>query len=48
VPAALHAPLRQDAVLLRRGQGNAAAEALLAYLRSDAARRIIRAYGYEF
>lgn len=48
VPATLHAPLRQDAVLLRRGQGNAAAEALLAYLRSDAARRIIRAYGYEF
>ncbi len=48
VPATLHAPLRQDAVLLRRGQGNAAAEALIAYLKSDAARRVIRAYGYEF
>ncbi|MFM2347663.1 MAG: molybdate transporter substrate-binding protein [Pseudomonadota bacterium] len=48
VPATLHAPLRQDVVLLSRGQGNPAAEAFVAYLKSDAARRIIRAYGYEF
>lgn len=48
VPAQLHTPLKQDAVLLRPGQGNAAASALLAYLRSDAARATLRGYGYEF
>lgn len=47
VPASLHAPLRQDAVLLRAGQGHAAAAALLAYLRGEKARAIIRAAGYE-
>ncbi len=48
VPARLHAPLRQDAVLLARGKGKPAAEAWLRHLRSDAARATIRAYGYEF
>ncbi|MGV3572814.1 MAG: molybdate ABC transporter substrate-binding protein [Ramlibacter sp.] len=47
VPAHLHQPLRQDAVLLRAGRSNAAAAALLAYLRSDAARAVLRAHGYE-
>lgn len=47
VPAALHAPIRQDAVLLATGKDNAAAAALLAFLRSDKARAIIRAHGYE-
>jgi molybdate transport system substrate-binding protein len=47
VPATLHAPLKQDAVLLAAGQDNAAARALLAYLRGDAARALIRGYGYE-
>jgi molybdate transport system substrate-binding protein len=47
VPAALHAPIRQDAVLLAAGKDNPAAAALLAYLSSDAARAIIRAYGYR-
>jgi molybdate transport system substrate-binding protein len=47
VPAQLHGPLRQDAVLLKRGESNPAARALLAYLRSDAARALIRASGYE-
>ena len=47
VPATLHAPIRQDAVLLNAGKDNAAAQALLAYLRSDAARAIVRAHGYE-
>lgn len=46
VPEALHAPLRQDAVLLARGRANPAATALLQYLRSDAARRVIDAHGY--
>lgn len=47
VPAQLHEPLRQDAVLLAAGRDNPAARALLTWLRSDAARVIIRAHGYE-
>jgi len=46
VPAELHEPIRQDAVLLKAGASNPAAAALLDYLRSDAARAIIRAHGY--
>lgn len=46
VPATLHEPIRQDAVLLRQGADNPAAKALLQYLRTDAARAVIRAYGY--
>lgn len=46
VPSELHEPIRQDAVLLERGRDKAAAQALLAYLRSEPARRIIAAYGY--
>lgn len=47
VPQSLHTPLRQDAVLLQRGQNNPAAVALLAYLRSDAAQAVLRSFGYE-
>jgi molybdate transport system substrate-binding protein len=47
VPAELHRPIRQEAVLLNPGQGSAAATALAAYLRGDKARAIIRSYGYE-
>lgn len=47
VPADLHAPLKQDAVLLLPGRDQPAALALLHYLRSDAARAVIRGYGYE-
>jgi len=47
VPAHWHAPLQQDAVLLTTGQRNPAAQALLQYLRSDAARALVRAHGYE-
>lgn len=46
VPAELHHPIRQDAVLLKAGDGNAAATALLAYLKSDSARRVVAAWGY--
>lgn len=46
VPAELHTPIRQDAVILGNAKANAAAAALAAYLRSDKARAIIRAYGY--
>lgn len=47
VPAGLHAPIRQDAALLLRGRDNAAARALMDFLRSDAAAAVIRAHGYE-
>jgi len=46
VPATLYSPIRQDAVLLNRGKHNAAAKALLDYLKSAPARAIIRSYGY--
>lgn len=48
VPADLHTPIRQDVVRLKRGESNAAARAFLDYLRSDAAQRLIAAYGYSF
>jgi molybdate transport system substrate-binding protein len=47
VPADLHSPIRQDAAVLAAGKDNPAAAALMAFLRSDAARAIIRAHGYE-
>lgn len=47
VPAGLHAPIRQDAVVLATGKDNAAAAALMAYLRTDKARAIIRSFGYD-
>lgn len=47
VPADLHAPIKQDAVLLTSGKDNPAAAALLAYLKSEKVRAVIRSYGYE-
>jgi len=47
VPADLHAPIRQDAVLLTPGADSAAARALLKYLQGDAARAVIRSFGYD-
>jgi molybdate transport system substrate-binding protein len=48
VPETLHAPIRQDAVILASGKGNPAAEALMRYLKSDKVRAIIKSYGYRF
>jgi molybdate transport system substrate-binding protein len=47
VPAHLHAPLQQDAVVLVRGQGKAAVRDLVAFLKSDKAKAIIQSYGYD-
>ncbi|MBW8305489.1 MAG: molybdate ABC transporter substrate-binding protein [Thiobacillus sp.] len=47
VPPNLHAPIRQDAVVLARGRDNPAALALMKYLKQDQARAIIKAYGYD-
>jgi molybdate transport system substrate-binding protein len=46
VPESLHAPIRQDAVILAKGSANPAAKALADYLKSDKAKDIIRSYGY--
>jgi molybdate transport system substrate-binding protein len=46
VPAALYAPIRQGAVLLRKGAGRQAPLALFAYLQSQTARKIIESHGY--
>jgi len=47
VPAEMHRPIRQDAVILAPGRDNAAANALLRFLRTRAVLAIIRSYGYQ-
>lgn len=47
IPAAYHAPIDQQAVLLKPGAANPAARAFMAFLKSDEARTIIRRYGYD-
>lgn len=47
VPETLHAPIRQDLALLRRGAGNAAARAFLDFLETPTARHILVAAGYR-
>ena len=46
VPPELYDPIRQDAVLLTRGSGNAAARAFLAFLAGADAAAVIERYGY--
>lgn len=46
VPAELYDPIRQDAVLLARGSGNAAARAFLAFLAGAEAVAVIERFGY--
>ena len=48
VPASLHQPIRQDAVLLENGKDKPAASALLKYLGGEKSKAIIKSYGYEF
>lgn len=47
VPANLHEPIKQDAVILNKGKDNAAAKALLDYLKGPKAAAIIKSYGYQ-
>lgn len=46
VPAKLHAPIDQQAVLLKTGAQSTAAKAFLAFLKGRTALAIIRRYGY--
>ncbi len=48
VPSNMHEPIRQDAIVLNTAKDNAAAKALMDYLRGDKARAIITLYGYAF
>ena len=47
VPASFHAPIAQQAILPRSGEKNPAARAFFAFLKSPAAKAIVRRYGYE-
>lgn len=47
VPANLHSPIKQDAVLLARARNNPAALQLLTFLKSTQARAIMNSFGYE-
>jgi molybdate transport system substrate-binding protein len=46
VPQELYQPIRQDAVLLKKGAGNAAAAAFMDFLKGPDGRIIIEKYGY--
>jgi molybdate transport system substrate-binding protein len=46
VPQDLYEPIAQDAALLKRASGNAAARAFLEFLREPDALRVIQGFGY--
>lgn len=46
IPENLYTPIRQDVVLLKKGEGNPAAPALIAFLKTPEAKAIISKYGY--
>lgn len=46
VPENLYTPIRQNAVLLKKAEGNPAAPALIEFLKSPEAKAIISKYGY--
>lgn len=46
VPGNLHQPIQQDVILLRKGQDNKAATALLLYLKGEQAKNIMKSFGY--
>jgi molybdate transport system substrate-binding protein len=47
VPENLHAPIVQDAVLLKTGANDPAAKAFMTFLKGPEARSIIKRYGYD-
>jgi molybdate transport system substrate-binding protein len=47
VPENLHSPIRQDAVLLKRGANDEASKAFLAFLKEPEVRAIIEGFGYS-
>ncbi|SQF98598.1 molybdate-binding periplasmic protein [Paucimonas lemoignei] len=47
VPAQLHDPIKQDAVILNKGKDNVAAKALVQYLKGPKAAAVIKSFGYQ-
>ncbi len=47
VPKNLHEPIKQDTVLLTKGQSNPAATTLMEFMHGSQAKAIIERYGYE-
>jgi len=47
VPADLYDPIKQDAVILSKGKDNAAAKALVDYLKGPKAAAVIKSFGYQ-
>ena len=47
VPQDLYSPLYQDAILLKTGESNPAAKALMDFLKTEPALAIMKEYGYE-
>jgi molybdate transport system substrate-binding protein len=46
VPAKMHRPIRQDAVILTKGERNPVVAELMEFLRGEEGRAIIHAFGY--
>jgi molybdate transport system substrate-binding protein len=47
VPSNLYPQIRQDAVLLTKGRDNPAGKELLAFLKTQETKKVIRSYGYD-
>lgn len=47
VPEDMHDSIKQDAVILKKGENNPAAKALVDYLKGPKAAAIIKSYGYQ-
>lgn len=47
VPEDMYTPIKQDAVLLKRAQNSAPAQAFLTFVKSPAATDILRSFGYQ-
>jgi molybdate transport system substrate-binding protein len=47
VPEDLHSPIRQDAVLLKKGENDEASKAFLAFLKGPEASAVIEGFGYS-
>ncbi|MBK5968876.1 MULTISPECIES: molybdate ABC transporter substrate-binding protein [Thiorhodovibrio] len=47
VPSEMHAPIRQDALILESGKDNPAVTELFTYLKGEKAKAIIHDFGYE-
>jgi molybdate transport system substrate-binding protein len=47
VPASLHEPIKQDAVILDKGKDNPVAKAFIEYLKGPKAAEVIKSFGYQ-